>query len=52
MKRRGTVSYKDILPREEIFDEIVSPLHCYSAKLYSKKTEVKKILEVSLNAKS
>lgn len=33
------------LDREEIFEEVVSLLHCYSMKLYSKR-KVKKIREI------
>lgn len=39
------------LDSEEVFDEIISLLHCYSMKLYSKRTSDKKTLEISLNAK-
>ena len=34
------------LDSEEIFEEIISMLHCYSMKLYSKRNKDKKILEI------
>lgn len=34
------------LDSEEIFEEIISMLHCYSMKLYSKRDKDKKILEI------
>ena len=33
---------------EEIFEEIVSLLHCYSMKLYSKRNKDKKVIEVGI----
>lgn len=33
---------------EEIFEEIVSLLHCYSVKLYSKRNKDKKVIEVGI----
>jgi len=37
------------LDSEEIFDEIISLLHCYSMKLYSKRNKDKNIIEVGFN---
>ena len=34
------------LDSEEIFEEIISMLHCYSMKLYSKRNKDKKVLEI------
>lgn len=34
------------LDSEEIFEEIISMLHCYSMKLYSKRNKDKKTLEI------
>ena len=33
---------------EEIFEEIISLLHCYSMKLYSKRNKDKKVIEVGI----
>lgn len=33
---------------EEIFEEIISLLHCYSMKLYSKRNKDKKVIEVEI----
>ena len=38
-----------ILDKEEVFEEIISLLHCYSMKLYSKRNKDKGILEIALN---
>lgn len=37
------------LDSEEVFDEIISLLHCYSMKLYSKRNKDKNSIEVSLH---
>ena len=37
------------LDSEEVFDEIVSLLHCYSMKLYSKRNKDKKSIEVGFD---
>lgn len=37
------------LDSEEVFDEIISLLHCYSMKLYSKRNKDKNIIEVGFN---
>lgn len=38
-----------VLDKEEVFEEIISLLHCYSMKLYSKRNKDKGILEITLN---
>lgn len=35
--------------KEEVFEEIVSLLHCYSKKLYSKRNKDKNTLEIQLD---
>lgn len=35
------------LDSEEIFEEIISMLHCYSMKLYAKRSADKKKVEIS-----
>ena len=39
----------DKLDKEEIFEEIISLLHCYSMKLYSKRNKDKNTLEIRVN---
>ena len=37
------------LDKEEIFEEIISLLHCYSMKLYSKRSKDKNTLEIRVD---
>ena len=37
------------LDKEEIFEEIIILLHCYSMKLYSKRNKDKNTLEIRVN---
>ena len=45
---------KEKLDRQEIFEEIISLLHCYSMKLYSsrKAKRIKEIIEEDESSKS
>ena len=42
------------LDKEEIFDDVVSLLHCYSMKLYNKRKDetIKELIEIDCNSTS